>query len=378
MKRVLWIVLGWLALSLSVQAASFDCKKAQTTVEKMICVDAGLSKLDEELNAAYKTALQNEKQANTIKQAQKQWMKERNGCADAVCVKSAYEVRLNMLQPITYAAISRNAVATPPSIPPEEIRYEFKLEKDTGWNVCRDYVKNLESMQPTTESLACEAKLDPKMKQFSQPDWEELNIEEYWDVVYTIEANWERSPAKKIPPLDTWRESFRSQMKSGEIKPRLRRAVFKLPSKNFKQYENQKDFKQYDYREDAFFAYTRNRDNIETCKKEIAGGLEPTNIDIIRYTGDILYYLDPTSNTFQYVYPDTGTTFSVNYTSRVVLHNSSVYLQRSFRGDEIAIRPVIEVYRIFSYKPTSPGMQLNYFAQRICKITAHPISTSRP
>lgn len=98
MKRLLLIVLGWLMLGFVAQAASFDCRKAATKVEKLICADAELSKLDEELSAAYKTALQNGKQAVVIKQAQKQWMNERNGCSDASCVKGAYEARLSTLR----------------------------------------------------------------------------------------------------------------------------------------------------------------------------------------------------------------------------------------------------------------------------------------
>jgi uncharacterized protein len=97
MKRIVWIILGWIVLMLSAHAASFDCAKAASKVEKLICSDAGLSKLDEELNVAYKTALQDAKQTDTIKQAQKQWMKERNSCADVGCVKQAYEERLSTL-----------------------------------------------------------------------------------------------------------------------------------------------------------------------------------------------------------------------------------------------------------------------------------------
>jgi uncharacterized protein len=94
MKRLFLIVLGWLALSFAAQAASFDCVKAVSKVEKLICADSELSKLDEELAAAYKTALQDEQKADSIRQVQKRWIKERNDCADVACVKRAYEVRL--------------------------------------------------------------------------------------------------------------------------------------------------------------------------------------------------------------------------------------------------------------------------------------------
>lgn len=95
MKYTLYL---FVLLALPVHAASFDCAKAGTKVEKMICADAELSRLDEELSAAYKTALQDEKRADSIRQAQKQWMKERNKCQDAVCLESSYLNRIKDLE----------------------------------------------------------------------------------------------------------------------------------------------------------------------------------------------------------------------------------------------------------------------------------------
>lgn len=42
--------MGWLLclVAVPVQAASFDCGKAGTKVEKLVCADAELSKLDED------------------------------------------------------------------------------------------------------------------------------------------------------------------------------------------------------------------------------------------------------------------------------------------------------------------------------------------
>ncbi len=64
MKIILrWIggvtFLAWAAPAMVpvAQAASFDCAKAKTRVEKVICADPQLSKFDEELAAAYRTAL---------------------------------------------------------------------------------------------------------------------------------------------------------------------------------------------------------------------------------------------------------------------------------------------------------------------------------
>lgn len=98
MKFILYLF-GSLMVAFHVQAASFDCAKASTKVEHLICDNPELSKLDEELSAAYITVLQDEKQADSIKQAQKQWMKERNDCADVDCVGKAYRSRIDELKP---------------------------------------------------------------------------------------------------------------------------------------------------------------------------------------------------------------------------------------------------------------------------------------
>lgn len=99
-KRNKWIAaaLFWaLAVAVSAQAASFDCAKAESKVEHIICDIPEISKLDDDLSAAYKTAVQDKQQADAIRQAQKQWMKERNACADVQCVKQAYQSRIGKL-----------------------------------------------------------------------------------------------------------------------------------------------------------------------------------------------------------------------------------------------------------------------------------------
>lgn len=99
-----------LAMVASVQAASFDCAKAATKVEKAICADDELSSLDEEMAATYKLAL-NKGNAKAIKSAQKDWLKERDSCAsDSTgmyasmneCIKEQYNDRLYDLNRLVY------------------------------------------------------------------------------------------------------------------------------------------------------------------------------------------------------------------------------------------------------------------------------------
>ena len=94
MKRISWIVFGCLALALPVHAASFDCAKARTKVEYLICGNPELSKLDEDLSAAYSKALNGNVDPAALKQQQREWMKERNKCVDSECVRTKYQDRI--------------------------------------------------------------------------------------------------------------------------------------------------------------------------------------------------------------------------------------------------------------------------------------------
>ena len=141
MKCILYL---FVLLALPAQAASFDCAKVGTKIEKLICGDAELSKLDEELSAAYKAAVQDKTKAKEVKQAQKQWMKERNSCADAGCVKGAYEAQLSSLAG-THTS-SDDSAATKDSAKDNSQNgqpYHFQLTKGKGVQVCDAYLERL-------------------------------------------------------------------------------------------------------------------------------------------------------------------------------------------------------------------------------------------
>jgi uncharacterized protein YecT (DUF1311 family) len=94
--------LVWLAAPTATWAASFDCAKAGTPTEKAICKDAAVSKLDEQVAAAFKAAQGLWPAGNWpgfIRNEQREWLKDRNGIckADAACLKEDYERRLTFL-----------------------------------------------------------------------------------------------------------------------------------------------------------------------------------------------------------------------------------------------------------------------------------------
>lgn len=87
--------------SASASAASFDCSKASTRVERGICVDEELSELDVHLATYFRKIISNRSRddAAQLKKAQRQWLAEvRNQCPDTDCVKLAYLTRLAELR----------------------------------------------------------------------------------------------------------------------------------------------------------------------------------------------------------------------------------------------------------------------------------------
>lgn len=92
------IVLGIFFIVPSAHAASFDCAKASTTMEKAICSDASLSVLDEKLNEAYRQSLVNTQDRKTLISDQRQWLRDTAMyCQQLSCLKAAYQTRLLQL-----------------------------------------------------------------------------------------------------------------------------------------------------------------------------------------------------------------------------------------------------------------------------------------
>jgi uncharacterized protein len=77
---------------------AFNCAKASSKVEKMICADPALSSADSENADLYREVLQASENTNQVKQEQRQWLKARNVCQTVDCIGDAYNTRYNQLQ----------------------------------------------------------------------------------------------------------------------------------------------------------------------------------------------------------------------------------------------------------------------------------------
>lgn len=103
------LLLALLSSSSAAFAASFNCGKARSKVERLICADAKLSKLDNTLQEAYEQlgASMSGDRNKRLLTAQQKWLRlTRNRCADETCLTTAYQTRINDLDPFADKTIT--------------------------------------------------------------------------------------------------------------------------------------------------------------------------------------------------------------------------------------------------------------------------------
>lgn len=98
MQRILPIAIISLLCAHQSIAASFDCAKATTRTEKMICSNLEISRADEQLATAYKLAMGKTADKASLKQQQKQWLKSRDSISDAAKLLQSYNQRITELE----------------------------------------------------------------------------------------------------------------------------------------------------------------------------------------------------------------------------------------------------------------------------------------
>ena len=92
------------ATAVSAANPSFNCAKASSSVEKLICNDAELADLDRSLSSLYSRVLENVSAADKklLKAEQQGWVKGRDDCwkSDDMrgCVQREYRYRIDELK----------------------------------------------------------------------------------------------------------------------------------------------------------------------------------------------------------------------------------------------------------------------------------------
>lgn len=164
MKPTTWVTFVGLVLSFAVQGASFDCAKAKTKVEKLVCADPALSKQDEVMLSAYQNAYKRIADPAGLKIEQRGWLEARNACEDSSCLMQVYRERLDRL----------NAILDEPKPCFRLLERKWPEVQSGHYPVCVAYLKNLNRFCKEASST-CEYKLDPAIKELGKPGWEAID-----------------------------------------------------------------------------------------------------------------------------------------------------------------------------------------------------------
>jgi uncharacterized protein YecT (DUF1311 family) len=209
-----WIGLLTCLVAGQAQAASFDCAKASTKVEKLICADAGLSKLDEELAQAYRDGARRTAEPDRYKREQRTWLKQRESClADETqapaCLKSKYTQRIQALSGKCWRHRKWD-----PAIASGGAGH---LVSGKNWPMCRIVLENLNRFcHEDPKQMECGLRLDPGITSIKTPDWQPIDAKAHlgWIVdmigVGTVDALMPYRWGDENP-------TFREQLANGQV-----------------------------------------------------------------------------------------------------------------------------------------------------------------
>jgi uncharacterized protein len=94
LNRYALAALGLLATA-SAHAASFDCAKAHSTAEKLICHDAALSRADDELGKLFRLAQRQAADRRAYRRdSDSKWAWREANCTDVACLAGWYSTRI--------------------------------------------------------------------------------------------------------------------------------------------------------------------------------------------------------------------------------------------------------------------------------------------
>lgn len=171
--------------SLSAQGASFDCGKAKSKVEHIICDDAEISKLDENVAASYKALLNKSAEAREIRLSQKHWIWMRDACPDVGCVKREYEFRLKILD--------ANRQKSGKVLEGIGYRHASYIINEEGKNqpFCKEMLAALNKRRVTDFYRPCLSEEMLKLHGVHDPAWEKLDLAQHEELakkIYTLNS----------------------------------------------------------------------------------------------------------------------------------------------------------------------------------------------
>lgn len=165
MKKILVTIAVLFTIIPHVFAASFDCGKAKTTMERTVCSDVRLSAMDEELAKLYvATKAELKKRPKELKKLisdQRDWLQSSPNsmpCAAKVqCLKTSFEVRIAEMQHSFNLARATQPHATGPSKGAVMMRLLEQLKKLKELSRSARNVEIFDRVRPGNKPAVCES-----------------------------------------------------------------------------------------------------------------------------------------------------------------------------------------------------------------------------
>ena len=221
-----------LLLATNSQAASFDCDKARSTVEKMICAEPELNRLDDQLAARYRSVWEALSDQGALKSEQLDWLNERNHCYTKACLVMRYRERIARLEQLA------GEDEVPEGMP------SYRLVAGKGYSICDTFLKHLNNLPTNAPPMICNIRPNPAYNavtrddwDITEPKWEALDVQENRHLIYAAELQNPpyykyqykyREPPEPFPTFDEWEADFEARIKAGKIHPRLYRTRLAL------------------------------------------------------------------------------------------------------------------------------------------------------
>jgi len=161
-------------------AASFDCSKAASWTEQMICGDAPLSRMDDRMAVTYKQAFE-VLDKNMLKTTQLAWIKKQRTCKDIMCLRDLYTARSDELYDLIIksspSSVGKLDSANAKNSSQDSVKKQltFKLVDGDPFPLCQPYVDMLNATKYKDFSeLSCERKILPDFSKFREIIWTEI------------------------------------------------------------------------------------------------------------------------------------------------------------------------------------------------------------
>ncbi len=121
-------------ISMLAHSASFDCQKAKSVNEKLICQDEDLSKLDDELAVIYKSAIaKSETPRDLITNQRTAWKQRETECSSKSCLLDWFAQRKAFFGGSTATSIKTTKQSAPEQ-PSKKVEEPFPNNVKTTWS----------------------------------------------------------------------------------------------------------------------------------------------------------------------------------------------------------------------------------------------------